>query len=96
MAGIVTDPWVMDTETPPSVLGNGRAAGCTVVAGPRFSPKMVNNEPWAMEPPGSPGLIKLPPFTIPCGLITGVCARAADEKNINAVIAPNFICILPI
>jgi hypothetical protein len=70
IASTVVAPCVIFTETPPSVVESGKLSPGLEV-GPSRIPKIVKSEPWAMEPAGKPGAIKLAPLTIPRGAISG-------------------------
>jgi hypothetical protein len=47
-------PCVSRTATPPSVVGRGNADTWTAAAGPICRPKMLNIDPRAIDPFGSP------------------------------------------
>ena len=69
-------PSVTFTETPPSVVASGNvSAGLEL--GPRFTPKIENSDPWAIDPPGKPAGMKLAPLTMPRGAIS--CAKQTGE-----------------
>src|ERR1035438_721656 len=70
IAFTVVAPCVIFTETPPSVVESGKLSP-GLEAEPSRIPKMVKSDPWAMEPAGKPGAMKLAPLTIPRGAISG-------------------------
>src|ERR1700693_1868820 len=47
------------TETPPRVVPNGNELAVTDLVGPIWAPKIVNIEPCAMAPAGTPAGMKL-------------------------------------
>ncbi len=64
-AFIVVFPWMTWTETPAKVGETGKLLTWAKVAGPSRCPKIENIDPWAIEPPLSPGGVKLAAFTTP-------------------------------
>src|SRR5579885_70888 len=66
----------MLTDVLPKFLGSGMVAAVTVPEA-RPVPKMEMIEPGATAAPAA----KLAPFTMPPGLITGVCACAFAQHN---------------
>ena len=84
IASTETLPCVIFIDTPLRVVANGNAAALTPVAGPSRDPNTVNKDPRAMDPPGSPGVVRLDAaFTVPFGVIKG-CAVAAPADTSSA------------
>src|SRR5262249_25967038 len=80
----IVPPCVAVIDTPPSVVDKGNDSE-GLIAGPSDFPKIEKIDPWAMAPPGSPGVSKLAALTTPRVKMKGVWAyKDAAHKGIRA------------